>query len=55
MSLTSEQITVIVQAVITAQQASTHQSNPKVTPDKLSDKNYVDWTRKMKNAMKSLD
>ena len=50
MSLTQEQINQIVQAVITAQQTTV--SNPKVMPEKLNDKNYVDWSKKMKNALK---
>ena len=50
MSLTPEQISQIVQSVITAQQSTI--SSPKVMPEKLNDTNYVDWCRKMKNALK---
>lgn len=55
MSLTAAQLNEIVQAVIAAQQASSAPSKPKVIPEKLTDSNYTDWSKKMKNALKLND
>lgn len=53
MVLDTATVNQIVQAVITAQQAAANNiSNPKVIPEKLNDKNYFDWTKKMKIALK---